>query len=166
MSQSAVTWPTQKSSEDCCELIYHSLILFWWQGGSPKFLFRHGLYSSCWNLWETATSTARLADLLLHWWTMRYPTIFVYKILRNSSETSCKHSLTSKSKITIKSTSWSSDNAFVSGAGGLRFDSRAGQIGLSVANGLPPLRHFFESSCVARTQWRGDGAANSLHASA
>ena len=53
--------------------------------------------------------------------------------------------------------SWSSGNAFVSGAGDLRFKSRAGQIGHSVANGSPPLRHFFERSCVARAQWRGDG---------
>ena len=48
--------------------------------------------------------------------------------------------------------SWSSGNAFVSGAGGLRFKSRAGQVGHSVANGSPPLRHFFERSCVARAQ--------------
>ena len=48
--------------------------------------------------------------------------------------------------------SWSSGNAFVSGAGGLRFKSRAGQIGHSVANGSPPLRDFFERSCVARAQ--------------
>ena len=47
---------------------------------------------------------------------------------------------------------WSSGNAFVSGAGGLRFKSQAGQIGHSVANGSPPLRHFFERSCVARAQ--------------
>ena len=52
--------------------------------------------------------------------------------------------------------SWSSGNAFVSGAGGLRFKSRAGQIGHSVANGSPPLRHF-ERSCAARPQRRGDG---------
>ena len=50
--------------------------------------------------------------------------------------------------------SWSSGNAFVSGAGGLRFKSRAGKIGQSVVNGSPPLRHFFEKSCVARAQWR------------
>ena len=31
------------------------------------------------------------------------------------------------------------------------------QIWLSVAWGSPPLRHFFERSCVARPQWRGDG---------
>ena len=31
-------------------------------------------------------------------------------------------------------------------AGGLRFKSRAGQIGRCVANGSPPLRHFFERS--------------------
>ena len=48
--------------------------------------------------------------------------------------------------------SWSSGNAFVSGAGGLRFKSRAGQIGHSVAKGSPPLRHFFKRSCVARAQ--------------
>ena len=46
----------------------------------------------------------------------------------------------------------SSGNAFVSGAGGLRFKSQAGQIGHSVANGSPPLRHFFERSCVTRAQ--------------
>ena len=40
--------------------------------------------------------------------------------------------------------SWSSNNAFVSGAGDLRFKPRAGQIGNSVANDLLPLRHFFE----------------------
>ena len=47
---------------------------------------------------------------------------------------------------------WLSGNAFVSGAEGLRFKSRPGQIGRSVANGLPPLRHFFKQSCVARAQ--------------
>ena len=48
--------------------------------------------------------------------------------------------------------SWSSGNAFVSGAGGLRFKSRAGQIGRSVAIGSPPLRHFFERNYVALAQ--------------
>ena len=43
----------------------------------------------------------------------------------------------------VKSASWSSGNAFDSGAGSLRFISRIGQIGHSVANGSPPLRHFF-----------------------
>ena len=33
--------------------------------------------------------------------------------------------------------------------GGLRFKFRAAQIGHSVTNGSPPLRHFFERSCVA-----------------
>ena len=42
--------------------------------------------------------------------------------------------------------------AFVSGASGLRFKSGAGQIGHSVANGSPPLRHLFERSSVARVQ--------------
>ena len=65
--------------------------------------------------------------------------------------------------------SWSSGNAFVSGAGGLRFKSQNGQIGHSVANGSPPLRHFFERSCVAREQISKDaemGPANSLEISA
>ena len=57
--------------------------------------------------------------------------------------------------------SWSSGNAFVSGAGGLRFKSRAGQIERSVTNGslrhndiytVATLRHFFERSYVARAQ--------------
>ena len=39
---------------------------------------------------------------------------------------------------------WSSGNAFVTETGGLRFKSRAGQIGHSVANGLPQLQHCFE----------------------
>ena len=47
-----------------------------------------------------------------------------------------------------------SDNAFVSRVGGLRFKSWAGQIGHSVANGSPPQQHFFGRSCVARAQWR------------
>ena len=62
---------------------------------------------------------------------------------------------------------WSSGNAFVSVVGGLRFKSRAGHIGRSVANGSPPPRHFFIWSCVTRR--RNDaqmGPANSLHASA
>ena len=46
----------------------------------------------------------------------------------------------------------SSGNAFVSEAEGLKFISRAGQIGHSVANGLSPSQHFFESSCAARAQ--------------
>ena len=40
----------------------------------------------------------------------------------------------------------------------LRFKSRARQIGYNVANSSPPLRHFFEKSCVAQAQWHGDGS--------
>ena len=47
---------------------------------------------------------------------------------------------------------WSSSNASVSGAEDLRFKSWAGQIEQSVANGSPPLQHFFERRCVARAQ--------------
>ena len=45
--------------------------------------------------------------------------------------------------------SWLSNNKFVSGAGDLKLKSPAGQIGHSIANGSPPLRHFFKMSCVA-----------------
>ena len=51
-----------------------------------------------------------------------------------------------------KPASWSNGNAFDSEAGGLRFKSRARQIGHSVAHGLSQLRHFFEKSCVTREQ--------------
>ena len=41
------------------------------------------------------------------------------------------------------------------------------QIGHSVANGSPPMRHFFEKSCVACRHNNAEmGLANSLHASA
>ena len=46
--------------------------------------------------------------------------------------------------------SWSSGNAFVPGTIGLRFKSQTGQIGHSVANDSPPLRHFYERSCIAQ----------------
>ena len=36
-------------------------------------------------------------------------------------------------------------------------ESRAGQIRRSVGNASPPLRHFFEKSCVALAQRRKDG---------
>ena len=60
--------------------------------------------------------------------------------------------LQNKIKFIFSHKTLSSGNSFVSGAGGLRFKSRAGQIGPRVANGSPPLRHFFEKSCVARAQ--------------
>ena len=65
-----------------------------------------------------------------------------------------------KNMLCVKSSlpaSKSNCNAFVSGAGGLRLKSRASQIGHSVANGSPRLRHFFKRSYVARAQWHGDG---------
>ena len=48
-----------------------------------------------------------------------------------------------------KPASWSRDNVFVSGAGGLRFESWFGLIGHSATNGLPALLHFFKGGCVA-----------------
>ena len=52
----------------------------------------------------------------------------------------------------LENASWSSGNAFVSGAGGLRFQPRAGQIGHSIVNGSPLLQHFFKRSCADRAQ--------------
>ena len=64
------------------------------------------------------------------------------------------------------STSWSSGNAFISEPGGMRFKSLDGQIVHNVAHRSPPLRHFFERSCVAgRCNDAEMGFANSLHAS-
>ena len=60
-------------------------------------------------------------------------------------------------RFNCKPASWSSGNAFVSGAGGLRFKSRVGQIVHSAADDLPALQYFFDSSCIARAQWREDG---------
>ena len=59
--------------------------------------------------------------------------------------------------IVLKFKSWSSGNAFISGAGDLRIKSRVGQIRRRIANGSPPLQHFFETSCAARAQGRADG---------
>ena len=46
--------------------------------------------------------------------------------------------------------SWSSGNAFVSQAGGLRFKSPTSQIGHKVANSSPPRLHFFKRSYFVR----------------
>ena len=43
---------------------------------------------------------------------------------------------------------------FVSGVGGLRFKSRADQIGHSVANRSPLLQHFFEELCCSGAMTR------------
>ena len=53
--------------------------------------------------------------------------------------------------------SWSSGNAFVSGAGGLSFKSWAGQIEHSVATGSPPSDISAKKNPAARAQWRRDG---------
>ena len=59
--------------------------------------------------------------------------------------------------------SWSSDNASFSGAGGLRFISRSGQIGLRV----PTAATFFSKEAVLpRRNDAKMGPLNSLHASA
>ena len=61
---------------------------------------------------------------------------------------------------------WSRDDSFVTETGGLRFKSRAGQIGHTVADGSPPLQHcVLQRSCVARADAEM-GPENSLHASA
>ena len=53
------------------------------------------------------------------------------------------------------STIWSSGNAFVSGAGGPMFKSRAGQIGHSVANGSPSSATFLRKNlCCAGSMTR------------
>ena len=64
---------------------------------------------------------------------------------------------------TVKLTaSWSSSNAFASGARGMKFESRAGETEHTVADGYPPLRLYFEELCCPREM----GYVNSLRASA
>ena len=55
----------------------------------------------------------------------------------------------------VRLASWPSDKAFVSGARDLKFKSPV-KLDTIIANGSPPLRHFFERSCVARAQRHGD----------
>ena len=58
---------------------------------------------------------------------------------------------------------WRSGNDIASVAGGLGFDSRAGQIRHSKDNGSPPLRYLFGiPSCVAQALSCGDGPRSSL----
>ena len=61
---------------------------------------------------------------------------------------------------------WSSSNAFVSGAGSLRFKSRSGQIGHSVANGLNRRKISSKGAALPGCNDAEMGPANSLHASA
>ena len=77
------------------------------------------------------------------------------------------YSLQSVRYVSMQRIFWHDINAFVFRTVGLRFKSRAGQIGNSVANGSPPLWHFFEGSCVARRCSDVEmGPANSLYTSA
>ena len=62
--------------------------------------------------------------------------------------------------------SWSSGNAFVSGAEGLRFKSRAGQIGHSVANGSHRCDISSKGAVLPGRYDAEMGPANSLQASA
>ena len=65
--------------------------------------------------------------------------------------------------IMIEPASWSSGNAFVSGAVGLRFESRAGQVGRSVVNGSPLLLHFFKEAALPGRNDAKMGPKNLLH---
>ena len=106
----------------------------------------------CWKLLKCGTVIIRVLVSLPSSWSGSF--IF-WLLFKNFIATWELRPVTLKNSVWVTK-SWSSGNAFVSGAGGLRFKSRAGQIGHSVANGSPPLRHFVERSCVARAQWRGD----------
>ena len=78
------------------------------------------------------------------------------------SNTAAMHFSATSNIIQSRSASWSSGKAFVSGVGGLRFKSRAGLIGYSVARCDISLKE-------AELLWCNDavmGPTNSLHASA
>ena len=51
---------------------------------------------------------------------------------------------------------WAITGSSLSRAGGLRFISRAGQIGHNITNGSPPVKHLFERSWLARALRRVD----------
>ena len=61
--------------------------------------------------------------------------------------------------------SWSSGKAFVSGAEGMRFKSRAGQIGRSVANGYNCCDISSKRAALSVHNDAEMGPANALHAS-
>ena len=62
-----------------------------------------------------------LMNMIVTWWSL----FFNYSITKSFKNY----------YLIYKPASWSSGNAFVSEAGGLRFKSQTGQIGQSVANG-------------------------------
>ena len=66
-------------------------------------------------------------------------------------------------KLALTPASWSSGYVLVSGAGGLRFNYRAGIIGHNVANDSPPLGHFFKRSCVGRVAMTQSWAWQTLY---
>ena len=51
-------------------------------------------------------------------------------------------------------------NAFISGTRGQWFKSRSGQIEHGVANGSPPMRHFFERAVLPARNDEETGSAN------
>ena len=61
---------------------------------------------------------------------------------------------------------WSNGNAFVSGAGGMRFKSQAGQMGHSVANTHPRCNISSKRAVLPERNDAKVDRANSLHASA
>ena len=85
-------------------------------------------------------------------------TITIINLIQIESFYSIIRKYCNKSNLKSKlPTSWSSGNALGFEEGD-EFKSRIGQIGHSVANGWPSLRHFFEErSCVASVQYRGNG---------
>ena len=64
----------------------------------------------------------------------------------------------------VRPASWSSSNAFFSVAEGLRFESRAGQIGHNVANGQPRCDISSKGAVLPGRNDAEMGLVNSLHA--
>ena len=117
-----------------------------------KVVFEHQLLSSC----RDVTYGKNLRKIFIKFLSLIF--FFALELFRQVllHIPACKSTNVCIAKIeTVFAGSWLSGNAFVSGAGGLKFKSRAGQIGHSVANGSPPL-YFFEKSCVAQAQWHED----------
>ena len=138
-------------------LIWRSLVFGWknpWNFGEDLFIFFGGhLYLA-----------GETSHYFKRFWTLQNRKSVIFELAPGPRKTIWVNysvfiwqEVNETKKVKNPWSSWSSRNLFVYESVGLKFKFPAGEIRHSVANGSPLLRHFFERSCVARAQWRGDG---------